>query len=151
MSNQKPCDVHEERMKTLFKRGDSIEKRVEKLECDSDITYKLDKSIAIQSELVKQIKEHNVKQDKRMEKQDERMEEQQKVIVKVNDNLTALTEGQNSLNKKVHKLEEKVDANEEVHKIDIRKIEKKKWTDIIIKVAIPISCGLGFVAYLIMK
>lgn len=75
-----PCNVHTEQIKTLFKRVDEMSDL-------QDIIHSLDKNLAIQTEMLKNIVKHN-------EKQDKRMDEQQEVIIKINANLTELNEGQ---------------------------------------------------------
>ena len=147
MENKLPCDRHEEQIKTLFKKDESMEKRVEKIESDKDFIYSLDKNMAIQTEMLKSIVEHNNKQDLRMDKQDKRLDEQHEVIVNINENLTELTEGQRTLNNRVGKLEDKVDENEDVHMIDTRKIEKKKYEDILYKIVLP----AGIVSVIVME
>ena len=137
MENKLPCDRHEEQIKTLFKKDESMEKRVEKIESDKDFIYSLDKNMAIQTQVLKEISEHNKRQDARMDKQDKTMDEQHQVIVSINENLTELTEGQRTLNNRVGKLEDKVDENEDVHMIDTRKIEKKKYEDVLYKFVVP--------------
>lgn len=132
-----PCDRHEEQIKTLFKKDESVENRIEKLENEKDFIYSLDKNMAIQTQVLKEISEHNRRQDVRMDKQDKRLDEQHEVIVSINENLTELTEGQRTLNNRVGKLEDKVDENEDVHMIDTRKIEKKKYEDILYKFVVP--------------
>ena len=147
MENKLPCDRHEEQIKTLFKKDESMEKRVEKIESDKDFIYSLDKNMAIQTEMLKSIVEHNNKQDLRMDKQDKRLDEQHEVIVNINENLTELTEGQRTLNNRVGKLEDKVDENEDVYMIDTRKIEKKKYEDILYKIVLP----AGIVSVIVME
>lgn len=142
MENKLPCDRHEEQIKTLFKKDESMDKRVEKLENEKDFIYSLDKNMAIQTQVLKEISEHNKRQDVRMDKQDKRMDEQHEVIVSINENLTELTEGQRTLNNRVGKLEDKVDENENIHMIDTRKIEKKKYENIIYKIIVPSGVGM---------
>lgn len=137
MENKLPCDRHEEQIKTLFKKDESVENRIEKLENEKDFIYSLDKNMAIQTQVLKEISEHNRRQDVRMDKQDKRLDEQHEVIVSINENLTELTEGQRTLNNRVGKLEDKVDENENIHMIDTRKIEKKKYEDILYKFVVP--------------
>ena len=147
MENKLPCDRHEEQIKTLFKKDESVENRIEKLENEKDFIYSLDKNMAIQTQVLKEISEHNRRQDVRMDKQDKRLDEQHEVIVSINENLTELTEGQRTLNNRVGKLEDKVDENEDVHMIDTREIEKKKYTDILYKIVLP----AGIVSVIVME
>lgn len=130
MEDKFPCDRHDEKIHTLFKKTDSINRRVEKIEEDRKFLYSLDKNMAIQTQMMKEMIEHNKKQDERMDKQEE-------IIVKINTNLTELNEGQKALNRRVGKLEERVNENDNLHRIDTRKIEKKRWEDIFYKVAVP--------------
>lgn len=142
MENEKlPCDAHTEQIKTLFKEVDSVKNKLEKIEDEREFMYKLDKNMAIQTEMLKSIVEHNKRQDARMDKQDKRMDEQHEVIVNINTNLTELNEGQKTLNKRVGKLEEKVDENEKKNKIDLRDIIKQFF----IKYALPIGFVVGII------
>ena len=68
--------------------------------------------MALQTQLLENVVEHN-------DKQDRRMNEQQKTIVKINENLTELTEGQRVLNKRVGKLEDQVEKGKNKGKVDI--------------------------------
>jgi hypothetical protein len=138
MEERFPCDRHDEQIKTLFKK-------VEFMDGMREAIHSLDKNMAIQTELMKNMVDHNQKQDERMDKQDQKQDEQHEVIININANLTELTEGQRTLNKRVGKLEERVDKNDDLHKIDIRKPEKKKWEDIVYKIAVP-----GGVAFLLI-
>ena len=127
-------------MKTLFKKTDDMKDLREYI-------HNLDKNYTRQTELLNNIVEHNKRQDARMNGQEQRIGEQQEVIVKINTNLTELNEGQKTLNKRVGKLEDTVNENDDLHKVDTRKIEKDKYTSIIMKVAVP---G-GVVAILILE
>lgn len=129
------CTKHEEQIKSLFKKDEAMEKRIERLEDDKVVMYNLDKNIALLTKTMTDIAEHN-------KKQDTRMDEQQQINVKINENLTELAEGQRTLNKRVGKLEERVDDNENKHSIDLRDIEKKKYTDIFFKYILPTGSGL---------
>ena len=149
MENKLPCDRHEEQIKTLFKKDESMEKRVEKIESDKDFIYSLDKNMAIQTQVLKEISEHNKRQDVRMDKQDKTMDEQHQVIVSINENLTELTKGQRALNNRVGKLEDKVDENENKHNIDLRDIEKTKNIDILKKYGIPFGVGIAIGTFLL--
>ena len=120
-----------------------MEKRVEKLENEKDFIYSLDKNMAVQTEMLKSIVEHNNKQDLRMDKQDERLDEQHQVIVSINENLTELTEGQRALNNRVGKLEDRVEENDTKHTLDLRDINKEKNKNILAKYAAPFSVGLA--------
>lgn len=131
---------HEEQIKTLFKRVDDMDSMKE-------LIYSLDKNMALQTQLLQNVVEHNKKQDARADKQEKMMCEQQKINVKINENLTELAEGQRALNKRVGKLEERVEQNEEKHTIDIRDFEKKKYIDILYKIAVP----FGIAAILILE
>jgi len=117
-------------VKTLFKRLDDMKDL-------RDSIHSLDKNYTVQTELLKNIVEHNKRQDERMDSQEQRIREQQEVIVKINTNLTELNEGQKTLNKRVGKLENKVNENDDLHKVDTRQIEKNKYTAVIMKIAVP--------------
>lgn len=136
MGDVKSCNKEKEiatlqsEVKTLFKKVDDMEDLRRSI-------HSLDKNYIVQTELLKNIVEHNKRQDKRMDAQEERMEGQQEVIVKINTNLTELSQGQKVLNKKVGKLEDKVNENDNLHKLDTRKIEKDKYTSILMKAVVP--------------
>lgn len=127
MSENLPCNVHTEQIKTLFKRVDEMSDL-------QDIIHSLDKNLAIQTEMLKNIVKHN-------EKQDKRMDEQQEVIIKINANLTELNEGQKALNKRVGKLEDKVNENEQKNNINIIDVIK----NFLLKYALPIGIGIGII------
>lgn len=105
MSDNSPCDLHTEQIKNLSKRVDNMDRL-------TDSIHSLDKTMAIQTQMLEGIREHNAKQDARAD-------EQQEIIIKINSNLTELNEGQKVLNKRVGKLEERVDETEDKGKIDI--------------------------------
>jgi len=142
MENKLPCDRHEEQIKTLFKKDESMEKRIEKLEDDREFMHSLDKTMVLQTKMLEDISAHN-------KKQDIKLDEMQQINLKINENLTELAEGQRTLNKRVGKLEDRVDENEEKHTIDIRPINKKKYEDVLYKIIIPGGIGIIFVLELI--
>lgn len=130
MEERLPCDKHEEQIKTLFKRVDGMENM-------RDLLYSLDKNSALQTQLLESVVEHNNKQDIRADKQDQVTAEQQQINMKINENLTELAEGQRTLNKRVGKLEERVDTNETKHLIDSRDIDKEKKIGLLKKYGEP--------------
>ena len=136
MEEKFPCDRHDEKLKVLFQRTDSMNKKMEQIEEDRKFMYSLDKNMALQTQMMKEMVSQNQKQDKRLD-------EQHKTIVNINTNLTELNEGQKVLNKRVGKLEERVEENEEKHKIDQRDIHQKGASEILYtvlyKIAIPVS------------
>ena len=142
MDNKLPCDRHGEQIKTLFKKDESMERRIEKLENDREFMHSLDKTMALQTKMLEDISAHN-------KKQDIKLDEMQQINLKINENLTELAEGQRTLNKRVGKLEDRVDENEEKHTIDIRPINKKKYEDVLYKIIIPGGIGIIFVLELI--
>lgn len=137
MGENTPCAKHESEIKTLFKRVDDMDDI-------RGILHSLDKSYAVQSQVLQQMSERNDRQDKRMDEQDERMGEYQDVMVKVSTNLTELAEGQRLLNQshkdlghEVKDLKQKVEESEEKNIIDVRDVNKAKYTDVLFKYAIP--------------
>ena len=64
MEERLPCDKHEEQIKTLFKR-------VEGVESMRDFLYSLDKNMALQTQLLESVVDHNKKQDIKADKQDQ--------------------------------------------------------------------------------
>lgn len=151
-----PCDKHEAEIKTLFKQDEAINRRIDNIETKmtevgslKDFIHNLDKNMAVQTEMMKHIVEHNTKQDERMDKQDKRMddqdkktEEQHKVMVQISTNLTELNEGYKRLGQEIKEIKDVQDINESKHNIDLRDIEKKKFTDVLIKYGLPITGGL---------
>src|SRR5690606_23253390 len=114
-----------------------------------DLLYSLDKNSALQTQLLESVVEHNKKQDARADKQEEMMMEQQKINIKINENLTELAEGQRTLNKRVGKLEERVDENENKHSLDLRDIDKEKNINILKKWGVPFSVGIAIGTFLL--
>ena len=134
MDTKIALERHEEQIKTLFKRVDDMEDIKKFL-------YGLDKSYALQSQLMANVVEHN-------QKQDERMDRQQEVIEKININLTELTEGQRktneelqSLGSRIDKVEDKVDTNNEKGKIDIVVAAK----NVVLKFLFPTGALYGII------
>ena len=126
---------HTEQLKTLFKRVDNMENI-------GNAVHGLDKNMAVQTQMLQSIVEHNAKQDKRMD-------EQHQINIKVNDNLTILTEKYtkiddkvNAIDNKTEELTKKVEVNEEKNTIDLRDINKKKYMDFIFRYALPTSGGI---------
>ena len=131
----KQCNVHAEQIKTLFKR-------VDEMNAIQQTLHSLDKSYALQSQLLQNIVEHNKKQDERMNRQNE-------INIKQNETLSNINANLSNLNTRVEKLEQgqadlakRVDENENKHNIDLRDIEKKKFTDMLIKYGLAINGGL---------
>ncbi|HHX67335.1 MAG TPA: hypothetical protein GX708_04675 [Gallicola sp.] len=112
MEERLPCDKHEEQIKTLFKQDEVLEEKVKEADNLKEVMYNLDKNMALQTQLLENVVAHN-------DRQDARMDEQQKTIVKINENLTELTEGQRILNKRVGKLEDQVEKAKHKGKVDI--------------------------------
>lgn len=137
-----PCEKHAEQIKTLFKRADNMESM-------RDLLYSLDKNSALQTQLLEGVVEHNNKQDTRADKQDQMMEEQQQINIKINENLTELAEGQRTLNKRVGKLEDRVDENDDKHIIDRRDIQKEKDINILRKYGVPFGIGITIGTFLL--
>ena len=131
-----PCAKHEEQIKTLFKKVDDMED-VKKF------LYGLDKSYALQSQLMANVVEHN-------QRQDERMDKQQEVIEKINVNLTELTQGQRktneelqSLGTRIDKVEDKVDTSDDKGKIDVVVAIK----NIVLKFLFPVGALYGVIEF----
>lgn len=135
MGENLPCARHEEQIKTLFKR-------VEGVESMKDFMYNLDKNMALQTQLMANVVEHN-------KQQDIKMEEFQNVIVSVNSNLTKLNEGQVELKDRVDTIEKKVENNENKHLVDMRDIDKEKNINILKKWGVPFSVGIAIGTFLL--
>ena len=136
METKFPCERHEEQIKTLFKKDESMEKRVEKTENDRDFLHSLDKNMALQTQLIESI---NAK-----------MDEQHEINIKVNENLTKLSEQYNALNVKVDtigndqkKLAKKVEENEDKHSVDLRDVDKERNKGILVKYGAPFGIGIA--------
>lgn len=130
---------------------------MERVENLAGFMNNLDKNLAVQTEILKSIKEHNSKQDLRMDFQESQLREQHNTIVAINENLTELIAGQRELNEgqrklhtRVDSLQERVDNNDDLHRIDLREVEKKKYSDILIRYVIPAG-GLAVIVYEIVK
>ncbi|MGJ0846659.1 hypothetical protein ACR77J_08220 [Tissierella praeacuta] len=124
MERSLPCEKHEEQIKTLFKRVDDMDNM-------RGLIHSIDKNMAVQTQMLKEMSEHNKRQDKRMD-------EQHEINIKMSDNLSQLAEQYNRLDDKVDSLENgqqklarKVEDNDEKHKIDKRDIEKSEDTKIL--------------------
>ena len=135
MDRKLPCDKHEEQIKTLFKRVDGMENKID------DMT---EMKIAINtiSMSMEHIVEHNTRQDELNSRQNETLD-------KINENLNELNEGQRTLNNKVEKLEKRVDENENKHFIDTRDIEKEKHINVLKKYGVPFSVGIAIGTFLL--
>ena len=136
MESRVLCNKHEEQIKTLFKRNESMEKRIEKIENDRDFMHNLDKSMALQTQLIESI---NAK-----------MDEQHEINIKVNENLTKLSEQYNALNVKVDKigndqkkLAKKVEENEDKHSVDLRDVDRERNEDILAKYGAHFGVGIA--------
>lgn len=149
MERSLPCETHIEQIKTLFEKDKSTNKRIDDMEDIKKTLHSLDKSYALQSQILTQMTERNDRQDKRMDEQDARMGEYQSVMIKVSSNLTELAEGQRMLNKSNRDLGGKVeDLSEEIKDVrQIQEVSEKKymidtgvlWRDIILKIVIPMG------------
>lgn len=124
MERSLPCEKHEEQIKTLFKRVDDMDNM-------RGLIHSIDKNMAVQTQMLKEMSEHNKRQDKRMD-------EQHEINIKMSDNLSQLAEQYNRLDDKVDSLEngqqklaKKVEDNDEKHKIDKRDIEKSEDTRVL--------------------
>ena len=137
MERKLPCDRHEEQIKSLIRRVEDMDD----IRC---VLHRLDKSNVLQSQILKEMSDRNDRQDKRMDMQDESMKEYQDVMVKVSANLTELAEVQRMLNQshknlgsEVQDLKMKVDDSENKNLIDLREINKKKYSDILLRYVLP--------------
>lgn len=146
-----PCAKHEEQIKTLYEKDKATNKRIDDIDDIKSTLHSLDKSYALQSQLLQQMSERNDRQDKRMDDQDIRMNEYQDVMVKVSANLTELSEGQRILNQSNKDLGGKVEnLSEEIKDVrNIQEISERKYLintgelfrDFVLKVAIPLGFG----------
>lgn len=148
MSEKLACDRHDEQIKTLFRKQEDSERRIECIEGKVDNMQTDDiTDIKVAINTISLSMEHMVESDKRRDRLDERRDElnenQNRTLEKINQNLNELNEGQRKLNKKVDTLEERVNDNESKHSIDLRDIEKKKYTDIIFKLVLPVGGAMA--------
>lgn len=151
MGENMPCAKHEEQIKTLYEKDKATNKRIDDIDDIKSTLHSLDKSYALQSQLLQQMSERNDRQDKRMDDQDIRMNEYQDVMVKVSANLTELSEGQRILNQSNKDLGGKVEnLSEEIKDVrNIQEISERKYLintgelfrDFVLKVAIPLGFG----------
>ena len=149
MDRNTPCSAHTEQIKTLFekskdlnekidKNSDSINKRVDGMETMREFMHSLDKNMAIQTNLMENVVNHNKQQDLKMD-------EFQSVIISVNSNLTKLNEGQEDLKGRVDTIEGKVEVNEAKYTIHTGEV----FRDFILKVAVPVGIGGTVLAWVI--
>ena len=110
----------DERFKTLEKRMDDL----------STIST----AVSVMSVSLKHIVEHNHKQDLLMKDQGD-------ILSKINDNLSKLNQGQLLLDKKVESLEKRVDENENLNRIDLRKLRQDASMSALRKYGIPVGLG----------
>lgn len=136
MEGNLPCARHEAEIKTLFKK-------VEEISDIRQVFHNLDKNMAVQTEMLKNIVEHNKKQDERMDKQDKRMDEQHKVMTQMSENLTRLNTEVIEVKDEIREVKEVQSTNENKHLIDLRDINKEEKTTFLKKYGMPLGIGIA--------
>ena len=140
-------------LKTLFREVDNMAKRVQANSNMRETMNSLDKNLAVQTQMLTYIVEHNQKQDIRMDKQAERMDkqdevnaEQHKVIVQISQNLTELNQTQQNFALKLERIEEIQNVSEAKQTIHTGEL----FRDFVLKIALPLGI-IGAVILQIIK
>lgn len=151
--SKNPCERHEEQLKNMAKEITRLETKILKNSSIKDYVDNLDKNLAVQTQMLTYIVEHNQKQDARMDKQEIRMDkqdviasEQHDVIVKINHNLTELNNSQKSLATKIKSIEDtqrEAELKETIHTGEL-------FRNFILKVALPVGI-IGAMIVQVMK
>lgn len=140
-------------LKTLFREVDKMAKRVEANANMGETINSLDKNLAVQTQMLTYIVEHNQKQDARMDKQAERMDrqdeinaEQHQVMAQISQNLTELNHTQQNFSIKMEEMEATQILNEERQTIHTGEL----FRNLVLKIALPIGL-IGGLLYQIIK
>lgn len=123
-------------IQVLNKDAVSHGKRLDKIENKMDDLSTISAAISVMSLSLEHIVEHNARQD-------EMMKNQNKTLEFINSNLNRLNQGQENLEAKVGKLEDRVDRNENLNTIDLRTINKEQKENYLKKYAGPIAIVLS--------
>lgn len=146
MGENLPCIKHTEQIKTLFNQDEFANKRIDGMEGKIDDMTDMKLTMNTIALTMKNIQDHNVRQDAwnkdMFEKQSNLNERQNNTLDRINENLNKLNAGQDKLEGQVTELKQRVDENESKHSVDLRDLEKKKYTDIFIKYVLPTGGGL---------
>lgn len=110
--------------------------QLEKIENKMDDLSAISVAISVMSLSLEHIVEHNTRQD-------EMMKSQNKTLEFINNNLNRLNQGQENLEAKVGKLEDRVDRNESLNTVDLRAINKEQKENYLKKYAGPIAIVLS--------
>lgn len=143
MDSGSPCQRHDEQIKTLTKKVDSMENV-------TMLMYSLDKNMAVQTSMLEHIVEHNVKQDLRMDKQEDRSDKQDAIMGKMSISLTELNDELKGVKSDVDIVKDVQSDNEMKHNVDLRDIEKGKYVDYIVKYTLPLG-GAAVIIWQIMQ
>ena len=150
MEERLPCDTHREQIKTLYEKDLTTNKRIDGMGNLLEVVHNLDKNMALQTQMMLHMVERNDRQDKRMDDNDN-------IMVKVNENLTELAEGQKYLNlgnkqrdSEFIILKNKIDQNEDKHSIDVRDLDKERFKSILKKWGEPMAV-ISALGILLMK
>lgn len=131
-------------VKTLFNQDKEMLIKINKNKSMKDVLFSLDKNMAVQTNMLEHIIEHNIKQDvradkqeERADKQEERADKQDKIMVQMSANLTKLNEDVKGVKGEVAIVKEVQSENEAKHYVDLRDISKKQYTDILVQYGLP--------------
>lgn len=131
-------------VKTLFKQDEDMLVKINKNKSMRDVMFNLDKNMAVQTNMLEHIIEHNIKQDlrsdrqeERANKQDERANKQEKIMMQMSNNLTKLNEDVKGVKGEVEVVKEFQSINESKHHVDLRDVTKKQYTDTLIQYGLP--------------
>jgi septal ring factor EnvC (AmiA/AmiB activator) len=124
------CERNDQRIKSLEKRMEKTENKVDDM----------GERVPVLSTLMEQVIKTN-------EKQTETMNAMKCTLIKVNENLSNLNTEIKDTNNRVGKLEEQINNNEELHKVDTRKLQKKQYTNIFATIiGVGTLTGIGLLA-----
>jgi len=124
------CERNDQRIKSLEKRMEKTENKVD------DMVER----VPVLSTLMEQVIKTN-------EKQTETMNAMEYTLIKVNENLSNLNTEIKDTNNRVWKLEDQINNNEELFKIDTRKLQKKQYTNIFETIiGVGTLTGIGLLA-----
>ena len=124
------CERNDQRIKSLEKRMEKTENKVDDM----------GERVPVLSTLMEQVIKTN-------EKQTETMNAMEYTLIKVNENLSNLNTEIKDTNNRVWKLEDQINNNEELFKIDTRKLQKKQYTNIFETIiGVGTLTGIGLLA-----
>lgn len=128
--------------RVLMKDFSENKGRLERLEKQFEDLSTISTAVSVMSVSLEHIVEHN-------HKQDILVREQSQTLGKINENLNKLNQGQLILDERVINLEKRVDENESLNRIDLRKLRQESQTGILRRYAVPVGLGATAAAIII--